>query len=223
MRFLRRIHRPSPALAISCLALFVALGGTSFAAVALTKNSVRSQHIKNGQVKRVDLGTNAVTSAKVLDASLLAQDFAQGQLPAGPKGDTGAAGPVIAESTSGNVSTVLGAGSTEVASVTVAPAQAAHVMVVASVDAVGDGGNDDELFCYINDGTGAGSADDIGQRQSVGLPAVEGGVDDNEATLTVVAGEDRPAGSRTVKLFCGRNNGTVSLDSYNMVVWVGAG
>ena len=40
---------------VAYLALFVALGGTSFAAVSLSKNSVRSKHIKNGQVKRADL------------------------------------------------------------------------------------------------------------------------------------------------------------------------
>ena len=40
---------------VAYLALFVALGGTSVAAVKLSKNSVRSSHIKNGQVKRVDL------------------------------------------------------------------------------------------------------------------------------------------------------------------------
>lgn len=50
---------------VSVIALFVAMGGTSFAAVALSRNSVRSAHIKNGQVKRADLARNAVTSHKV--------------------------------------------------------------------------------------------------------------------------------------------------------------
>lgn len=43
--------RPSPALAISCLALFMALVGTAFAAAP--KNSVRSPQIVNGAVKTV--------------------------------------------------------------------------------------------------------------------------------------------------------------------------
>jgi hypothetical protein len=90
---LLRAHKPSPAMVVALIALFLALGGTSFAAVALTKNSVLSKHIRNGQVKRADLGANAVNSVKVLDASLLAQDFAAGQLPKGEKGDTGATGP----------------------------------------------------------------------------------------------------------------------------------
>jgi hypothetical protein len=76
-------------MVVALIALFVALGGTSYAAVQLTKNSVLSKHIRNGQVKRVDLGANAVDSSKVVEGSLLAQDFAAGQLPRGEKGEKG--------------------------------------------------------------------------------------------------------------------------------------
>jgi hypothetical protein len=74
---------------VSTLCLFILLGGSAVAAVKLSKNSVRSTHIKNGQVKRADLGRNAVDSGKVRDGSLLRQDLAPGQLPPGPKGDRG--------------------------------------------------------------------------------------------------------------------------------------
>jgi hypothetical protein len=69
---------------IGLLALFIALGGTSYAAT-LPRNSVGATQLKK----------NAVTSAKVKNSSLLAKDFKAGQLPAGqagPKGDPGAAG-----------------------------------------------------------------------------------------------------------------------------------
>lgn len=84
---------------MATIALFIALGGSSYAAVQLTKDSVRSKHIKNGQVKSADLGKNVVNSAKVADGSLLRGDFAAGHLPAGPlgargdKGDKGDACP----------------------------------------------------------------------------------------------------------------------------------
>jgi hypothetical protein len=64
---------------VSTLCLFILLGGSAFAAVRLSKNSVRSKHIKNEQVRSVD----------VKNASLLSQDFAPGQLPRGDKGDRG--------------------------------------------------------------------------------------------------------------------------------------
>jgi len=77
---------------VATIALFVALGGSSFAAIALSKNSVKSKHIAKGQVKGPDIGRNAVTSKKVRNLSLLAADFKAGQLPAGPKGDPGQPG-----------------------------------------------------------------------------------------------------------------------------------
>lgn len=84
---------------VASLALFVALGGTSYAALTLGRNSVRSENIGRGQVKASDIAKNAVSSPKVKDFSLLAKDFKAGQLPAGPagakgeKGDTGPRGP----------------------------------------------------------------------------------------------------------------------------------
>jgi hypothetical protein len=78
---------------VALLALLVAFGGSSYAAISLSRDSVKSRHIAPGQVKRSDLGRNAVASGKVADFSLRAKDFAAGQLPAGPKGDTGPQGP----------------------------------------------------------------------------------------------------------------------------------
>jgi hypothetical protein len=46
--YLRRHH-------IALLALFLAIGGTSYAAVKLPTNSVATKQIKNGQVKTADL------------------------------------------------------------------------------------------------------------------------------------------------------------------------
>lgn len=80
-----RSYRPSHATVVAYLALFVALGGSSYAAVALKKNSVKSRNIAK----------NAVTSPKVRNGALLSRDFKAGQLPGGPqgpKGDTGARG-----------------------------------------------------------------------------------------------------------------------------------
>jgi collagen triple helix repeat protein len=90
------MRRPSHGTIVAYVSLFVALGGTSVAAVTIANNAVVSRSIKDGQVKTADLGANAVTSAKVKAGSLLASDLKAGELPAaaaGPQGPTGAAGP----------------------------------------------------------------------------------------------------------------------------------
>jgi len=96
MRFTKRLGESlSFANVTASLALFVALGGVSWAAVTLPKNSVGSKQIKSRAVTSAKLGNSAVSSAKVKDGSLLALDFKTGELPKGPqgaKGDTGATG-----------------------------------------------------------------------------------------------------------------------------------
>jgi hypothetical protein len=82
---------------VASLALFVALGGTSYAAVQLARDSVRSKHIKNGEVGRPDLARSAVDSAKVKNGSLLEEDFAAAQLPAGAQGPAGPQGPAAGQ------------------------------------------------------------------------------------------------------------------------------
>jgi hypothetical protein len=98
--------------AVAYVALFVALGGTSWAAVQLPRNSVGTGQLKRGAVASSDLRANAVTSQKVRDGSLTPADFARGALgsvgssgapgahglpgapgPQGPAGATGAQGP----------------------------------------------------------------------------------------------------------------------------------
>lgn len=86
------VRRPSPAMLVALTALVVSLGGNSYAAITLAKDSVTSKAIKDGQVKRADLARNAVGTDQVAAGSLLAADFKRGQLPAGaqgPKGDKG--------------------------------------------------------------------------------------------------------------------------------------
>jgi hypothetical protein len=86
-------HRPSPAMAVALLALFVSLGGGAYAALKLPNNSVGPRQLKRGAVTGPKIRNDAVTSAKVKDASLLAKDFKAGQLPRGAQGLPGPQGP----------------------------------------------------------------------------------------------------------------------------------
>lgn len=79
---MKRLRRHlSYANVMATIAVFIALGGVSYAALKLPKNSVGQKQLK----------PNAVNSPKVRDGSLQAGDFAAGTLP---RGATGAQGPV---------------------------------------------------------------------------------------------------------------------------------
>lgn len=63
-------------------AVFLALGGVSYAAVVIPKNSVGNRQLK----------ANAVTTEKIKNGTLLAADFRRRQLPRGATGARGATG-----------------------------------------------------------------------------------------------------------------------------------
>jgi hypothetical protein len=83
---LRKI-RPTPATIISVLALVVATGGTSYAAMSITGKDVVNQSLSGKDIKN-----QTITGKDVKNASLKGKDFAPGQLPAGPQGPQGPAG-----------------------------------------------------------------------------------------------------------------------------------
>jgi hypothetical protein len=119
-------RRPSPAMVVACLALLVALGGTSVAAVSqlVPRNSVGPNQLQFGAVTGPKIRNNAVTSAKVRNRSLLRTDFAPGQLPAGPTGPAGPAGPAGTAGPAGPAG-VIGAITVRTAAATV-PGGVAH-------------------------------------------------------------------------------------------------
>ena len=96
MKLLR--NRPSPALAVSIVALVVAMGGTSYAAIQINSqdiknNTIQSKDIMDKGVKGRDLAKdsmnrgkikkNAVTSAKIDDGTIKAKDIKPGVLSMG--------------------------------------------------------------------------------------------------------------------------------------------
>jgi hypothetical protein len=79
-----RVRKPTPALVISMLALFVALGSSSLAAPVrdAAKKLISGKQIKD----------SSLTTKDIKNRSLLKADFKAGQLPAGAKGDAGPKG-----------------------------------------------------------------------------------------------------------------------------------
>jgi hypothetical protein len=80
------------------LALFLALGGSSYAAITISGQNVRNgtltgSDLKNESVKGRDVDNGSLTGSDLKNGSLLAADFKAGELPSGPAGPQGAPGP----------------------------------------------------------------------------------------------------------------------------------
>jgi hypothetical protein len=87
---MRKLRAPSPALVISLIALFVALGGTTYAATSLPAGSVGTKQLKNGAVTaskihhgiKVSNATNATTAQNATFAATARNANALGGYPA---------------------------------------------------------------------------------------------------------------------------------------------
>src|SRR5688572_9981090 len=79
---------------VATLALFLALGGTSFAVAQLARNSVGSAQIRKDAVGSSELRRSAVTSRSLRDRSVALSDISLGARTAlqGAKGDPGPQG-----------------------------------------------------------------------------------------------------------------------------------
>ena len=84
----RRLKLPSPSMGVALLALAIALGGTSYAAV-----KVGSGDVRNNSLTSKDIRNNTIRSGDVRNGTLLARDFRAADLPAGARGAPGATGP----------------------------------------------------------------------------------------------------------------------------------
>ena len=107
----RRIvaRRPSPAMAVALVALCTSLTGGAYAAAVITGGD-----IQNGSITKKDLKKNSVNTKKVKNQTLIADDFAPGQLKEGvqgipglqgDKGDRGPRGPSNATAQAGEETT----------------------------------------------------------------------------------------------------------------------
>lgn len=70
----------SVANVLSCIALFVALGGTAFAAVKLQPGQVKSVNIAPQAVTNAKIKTQAVTSGKIKNGGVNSVDIGAGQV-----------------------------------------------------------------------------------------------------------------------------------------------
>jgi len=84
---------------VSVVALFVALGGSSYAAITIT-----GKNVKNSSLTGKDIKNSSLTTSDVRNGSLLSSDFKSGQLPRGAQGPQG---PQGAQGTQGEAGTAV--------------------------------------------------------------------------------------------------------------------
>ena len=187
-------YRPSAAMIVALVALFVAMGGTTYAVKRLPKASVGSKQIKK----------NAVTSTKVKNGSLRAGDFKKSGLPkgaqgpAGPAGATGARGPSNAFSTFRAPSVNVPVTATVVAQLNV-PA-GSYVVIAKGVPFEGDAANPAQGSCTLAAGA---NTDDI----VFGLDTSSTVFSNNPVTSTVVQTFGAPA---TITWTCTKSGGAAT-------------
>ena len=73
----RRVPLPSPAMAVALCALFVALGGASYA-LTIPRNSVGPNQLRTHAVTSTKLGTGAVTTRAIRDGAISGRKIGAG-------------------------------------------------------------------------------------------------------------------------------------------------
>jgi hypothetical protein len=108
--FLRR--RPSAALIVACVALFISLGGASYAAITIPNNSVGPAQLKSSAVTNTKIDNNAVSFKKIQAGAVGTVRANLGQLQArvGGKCAAGTAIGTVAKDGSVTCNTALPAG-----------------------------------------------------------------------------------------------------------------
>jgi len=101
-------RRPSPALVIACIALFISLGGVSYAVATgsidsreIRNNTISSNDVRNNSLRTFDIRNNEIRGFDVRNSSLQGRDIAFNTLT----------GADINESTLGAVPSATSAGS----------------------------------------------------------------------------------------------------------------
>jgi hypothetical protein len=166
-----RLPRPSAPLAVSFLALFVALGGVSWAAIHLPANSVGNAQLQPLSVGNAKLRPFSVGARKIIPGSVGAQQVNQTQIQlrvAGPctdgamqsvaqSGDVTCTPVLPNEYGSNTAALTLGAGSTQVASQSLAAGSSYLVLAYPHAVISGATGQHVEVDCTLSVPSGSGT------------------------------------------------------------------
>ena len=199
--------RPSAAMLVAILALILALGGVSYAAIELPANSVGTKQIKNGAVTRKKLNRHVLASLR----GKRGQRGARGPTGAagstgatgaiGPTGATGARGPAgpapsAADSEYADPLKALGPSATTVLSAKMTIGTSSRIVANASTGVFVTAG--DTVTCGLTiQNQGGGGLANISQRYALGgLPV------STEFDVALSGSVLKAAGSYVVQVVC---------------------
>ena len=229
------MHRPSPALIVATIALFVALGGTSYAVTQLPKNSVGAKQLKKSAVSSPKIKDGTIEAVDMSSAALAALKGAAGaQGPPGPSGAAGAQGPQgpsVGAAAANDASQVLTTSLASVVSLGASPsasssgpvvvAQASRLQISASVvvyKGTSQWASQGHAFCdlrYSVAGSGRWSGTTVLSSASVSLPVTATSVASYD-TVPLEGSASVVAGSYDVQVRCERGEfavvGTASVE-----------
>jgi hypothetical protein len=89
---------PSPALCVAILALFISLGGTTYAITSLPRDSVGTEQIRSRAVTEDELSNSAVITRKLANGAVTQRKLARGAITGSRVAPDSLGGPQIDES-----------------------------------------------------------------------------------------------------------------------------
>ena len=190
--------------AVAYLALFIALGGTSYAALKLPKNSVGTKQIKSKAVTKAKIDPKALASLKG-PAGANGAPGAKGDK--GDKGDRGIAGGTGApsNSVSADPADVPMAATDTVLLTTTITTGSQQRIVVNALGVFHDAANTGTLSCVANITPQGGSTTAMGQRYDLRFITLGGAFTGPTPASGAIV---EPAGTYTVDFACKQTAGT---------------
>lgn len=151
-----QLPRPTYANVMSTVAVFIALGGTSYAVTKLPKGSVGARELKK----------NSVTSEKLRDGTVTPADLAPGTAisgPRGPRGAEGALGPVGPSDilTNRNSGTYLSQKAGTPTTVNLLKVPAGQWLFIGTASVIYSGTSSEWTRCWFSFGTEAGLSSSV--------------------------------------------------------------
>jgi hypothetical protein len=208
-----RVLRHMRAHFVGYVALFVALGGTSLAAVnALPLNSVGSPQIKNRSIQTLDVSRRTLAALRGRRGLRGLQGTRGAKGDKGDKGDAGAqgtVGPTFGRAGDSGAACQLTTTSFAICASTgeLSLPVAGRVLLVASAGWIGTGPSGDYGQCtlFADDSPVGGYSSEFGQATATHLNVARGAVSATDIT------DPLPAGPHTFTLKCSKQQGDITV------------